>query len=175
MNEFYVTLPSNVSNTLKENSQSDFTTLLASTLDLAGKYSVALVEIDYSNNLACFMGTIKLCNCLSKIFINPIVENKSLELILKNDISKSDFCIQLNKNLMQYCINCINNNIRYALGNKIPEIFLKKKCFLKEETEYKDILKIDLFVQNNIGYIIDNHDSELKSYYEKFNAIYRFC
>ena len=98
MNDFYVTLPSNVSSQVfKNNVQSDYTTLLSSPIELVGQYVVALAEIDYSNRIAVNMGSIFFPKFFDDIFQFNRVEMKPLELIFQNRINIKQFSEELCK------------------------------------------------------------------------------
>lgn len=92
---FYVFLPSNAAK-FPKNTQSNYTTVLESPIELIGKYQVALVEISNFSDFSLGMGTVRFKNP----FYGDIYENRSefidFNLRLVNGLTLKHFCAKLN-------------------------------------------------------------------------------
>jgi len=92
---FYVFLPSNAAK-FPKNTQSNYTTVLESPIELIGKYQVALVEISNFSDFSLGMGTVRFKNP----FYGAIYENRSefidFNLRLVNGLTLKHFCAKLN-------------------------------------------------------------------------------
>ena len=82
---FYITLPSNSPNIFDNNTQSCFSTLLGSPLNLKGDYEVALSDINFTKNFKVDLGSFKVSNTFNdKFWI--------VTLQVENGISLENYC-----------------------------------------------------------------------------------
>jgi hypothetical protein len=92
---FYVSLPSNAAK-FPKNTQSNYTTVMESPIELVGKYQVALVEISNFSDFSISMGHI----CFKNPFFGAIYENRKefivFNLRLVNGLTLKHFCAKLN-------------------------------------------------------------------------------
>ena len=92
---FYVSLPSNAAK-FPKNTQSNYTTVLESPIELIGKYQVALVEISNFSDFSISMGQVRFKNP----FFGAIYENRKefidFNLRLVNGLTLKHFCAKLN-------------------------------------------------------------------------------
>ena len=92
---FYVSLPSNAAK-FPKNTQSNYTTVLESPIELIGKYQVALVEISNFSDFSINMGQVRFKNP----FFGAIYENRKefidFNLRLVNGLTLKHFCAKLN-------------------------------------------------------------------------------
>jgi len=104
-NDFYVSLPSNVSmKTFPKNKQSNFTTLLEEPIILPLNFQVALVEISNFSDFKVQMGTVSFKNPFFGCFYENRAENIEFSLAIENGISLKDFCEKLNYEIQNNCI-----------------------------------------------------------------------
>lgn len=119
---FYVTLPSNSSTDLFDNTISDFTTQLKIPIRLSGPYEVALVEITYDHCWDVDLGKITYYHSFENVKFNA-------PIILKDGESFKSFLDRINSNIgpaiMEYDMNLFLNN-----KNNNPD--------LKSNTEAKE-------------------------------------
>jgi len=125
-NDFYVSLPSNVSmKTYPNNKQSNYTTLLEEPLFLPLNFQVALVEISNFSDFKVQMGKISFKNPFYGNIYDNRIENIEFSFDIENGISLKDFCEKVNYEIQN---NCIKNEylfrqaIAYNFDQKITNL-----------------------------------------------------
>jgi hypothetical protein len=164
---FYITLPSNYNGENKNNIQSDYTTLLAQQIDLNGKYEVSLVEIDYSNNIKCNMGSLTISNYSLQVFgryakyTNPDLE---IALIYDNNLTPEAFALNLQKSLLLGCNEAIYNIKQLFFNSSITDYY----------REFKSNDRIVFFIHEKKLFVLDNNTDETMNliYSQSFNGTY---
>lgn len=173
MNDFYVTLPSNVSSQVfKNNVQSDYTTLLSSPIELVGQYVVALAEIDYSNRIAVNMGSIFFPKFFDDIFQFNRVEMKPLELIFQNRINIKQFSEELCKKLEIYCQDFYKKNIENVVSQRIDDDLYS---LIKQKDQSRDSFashSIDVYCKDGKSYIMDFETSLYQHNYKQNGGVF---
>lgn len=185
MNDFYVTLPSNVTEpAFKNNVQADFTTTLAEPIELIGDYKVALSEMIYSTKISQNIGSISFPDIFKNVFQTEYVKAIPCELNFLSNITTNNFVEELQVILDEYCTKYFDNNIDYALHktlseddiNLINDNHLRSKTNMKQNNKVDK--KIDVFYDNNKSIIIDHEHSVNKRIYTEAGGYYynnRWC
>ena len=114
--DFYISLPSNASlNEYPKNTQSNYTTLLDTPIELSSKYMVCLKEISNFSDFNVSMGTVSFQN----VFFT------ALEL-RKSDVN-FNFFIKNGTNLQQFCD---------SINTEITKNFLKQEYLIRYKLAY---------------------------------------
>ena len=104
-NDFYVSLPSNVSmKTFPKNKQSNYTTLLEEPIILPLNFQVALVEISNFSDFKVQMGRVLFKNPFCGDYYQNREQNVEFTLSIENGITLKDFCEKLNYEIQNNCI-----------------------------------------------------------------------
>ena len=132
---FYVTIPSNSSLNVFDNTISDFTTQLHIPISLSGPYEVALVEFSYDHYWTINIGKLFYYYNSGEVYSIDIIhtDGEPLEKLFKS------LNHQINLLLIQHEIKKMseqnpqmpNNQIK----NKVLENFMKKKIFHDEDND----------------------------------------
>ena len=133
---FYVSLHSNGSK-FPKNTQSNFTTILESPIELIGNYQVALVEISNFSNFSINMGKISYKNpyFLSGAYANR-AENIEFNLRLENGLTLSQFC----------------NKINFEIHNSFvkEEILYRQKLAYENDKNFMDQMQVFNEIKSNV-------------------------
>ena len=132
--DFYISLPSNASlNEYPKNTQSSYTTLLDTPIELSSKYMVCLKEISNFSDFNVSMGTVSFQN----VFFT------ALEL-RKSDVN-FNFFIKNGTNLQQFCD---------SINTEITKNFLKQEYLIRYKLAYTSELNracSDLNYKNDLN------------------------
>ena len=116
---FYVTLPSNASmETFPSNTQSNFTTVLAKTINLNDRYQVGLAEISYTQTININIGTMK------------IVQNNVKD---ENNGNMGEFMFDLSID------DCVTQDQLFVYLNNIITDYYKTIYIAKNKEKFKDL------------------------------------
>lgn len=121
---FYITLPSNSSmNVFKNNTVSNFTTALSSTINLDGSWVVALSKIIFHNSIEYDAGSIEI---ITPTYVKNDIKAKNMSKLseivdnMKNVLTSENFRIDEKASDIRFTPK---DNVSFRLSGSLPHIF----------------------------------------------------